>query len=114
MSALQVTARLEIHDGKLAEFKEVASRCMQSVREKDSGTLRYDWFLNEEGTVCVVQEAYRDSAAVLEHVGNLGATMGDLLAVADMQLEVYGSPSVELAEATVALGPKVYAHLQSI
>ena len=46
MSALQVTARLTIHEGKLDEFKEVAARCMQSVREKDSGTLQYDWFLN--------------------------------------------------------------------
>jgi len=114
MSALQVTARLTIHDGKLAEFKEVAAACMQSVREKDSGTLQYDWFLNPDGTECVVRETYRDSDAVLEHVGNLGDTMGALLAVCDMDLEVYGSPSAELVAATTDLAPKVYSHVQSI
>ena len=114
MSALQVTARLTIHDGKLAEFKDVAARCMQSVREKDSGTLQYDWFLSEDGSVCVVREAYRDSAALLEHIGNLGETMGALLRVSDMELEVFGSPSPELVEAAKELAPNVYSAFQSI
>ncbi len=35
MSALQVTARLTIHEGKLEEFKEVAARCMQAEAAKD-------------------------------------------------------------------------------
>jgi len=114
MSALQVTARLTIHEGKLAEFKEVAAACMESVREKDTGTLQYDWFFNADETECVVRETYRDSGAVLEHIGNLGETMGALLSVCDMDLEVYGSPTQELAEASKELAPTVYSPLQSI
>jgi quinol monooxygenase YgiN len=114
MSALQVTARLKIHEGKLAEFKEVAAQCMQSVREKDSGTLQYDWFFNADETECVVRETYRDSDAVFEHIGNLGDTMGALLSVCDMDLEVYGSPSAELVAATAEMAPKLYSPLQSI
>ncbi len=113
MSALQVTVRLQIHQGKLAEFKEVAARCMQSVREKDTGTLQYDWFLSDDESVCVVREAYRDSDAVFEHIGNLGDAMGELLAVSDMELEVFGSPSPELVEATADLAPRVYSAFQT-
>ncbi len=114
MSALQVTARLRIHQGKLDEFEEVAAQCMRSVRERDSGTLQYDWFFNADKTQCVVRETYRDSEAVLEHVGNLGETLGALISVCDMELEVYGSPSTELVAATADLAPEVYSHFQSI
>lgn len=114
MSALQVTARLTIHEGKTAEFREIAARCMRIVREKDSGTLQYDWFFNADETECVVLETYRNSDAVLEHVANLGETMGALLSVCDMDLEVFGSPSAELVAATVELAPKVYSPFQSM
>ena len=114
MNELQVTARLTIHEGKLDEFRDVAAKCMQSVREKDSGTLQYDWFFNEEHTECVVREKYRDSDAVMEHMGNLGELLGSLMSLCSMDLEVYGSPSAELAEAAAALAPSVYHHFQSI
>lgn len=114
MSQLQVTARLAIHDGKLEEFKAVAARCMDIVRTRDSGTLQYDWFFNADQTECVVRETYRDSDAVLEHVGNLGETFDALRAVADLDLEVYGSPSPALLEATAALSVHVYSPFQSI
>jgi quinol monooxygenase YgiN len=114
MSQLQVTARLAIHDGKLEEFKQVAAECMRSVREKDSGTLQYDWFFNHDETECVVRETYRDSDAILEHVGNMGATFGALLSVSDIDLEVFGTPTDELVEATKDLAPRVFAPFQSI
>jgi quinol monooxygenase YgiN len=47
VKAIQVTARAAIHKGKLEEFKQLAAQCMRVVREQDSGTLHYDWFLNE-------------------------------------------------------------------
>lgn len=114
MTALQVTARFAIHDGQLEAFMAVAADCMESVRTKDSGTLQYDWFFNGDHTECVVRETYRDSEAVLEHVGNLGDTFASLLAVADIDLEVYGSPSEELLEATAGLAPRVYSPFQRL
>jgi quinol monooxygenase YgiN len=111
MSALQVTARLRIHDGKLSEFKDVAARCKELVRVKDTGTLQYDWFLDESGTECVVREAYRDSDAAFEHMANLGDTLGELLTLSDMELEVYGTPSQALIDATAEMGARIYAPL---
>lgn len=114
MDAIQVTARLTIHEGKLEEFKKLAAQCMRSVRERDSGTLQYDWFFNDTHTECVVRELYKDSGAVLEHIANLGPTLGAILGVCDMALEVYGSPSAELVKAAAGLAPKIYSPFQSI
>ena len=109
MNEIQMIARLAIHEGKLEEFKVHAAECMRAVRERDSGTLQYDWFLNEAQAECVVLEAYRDSEAVLEHIANLGATMRAILTVCDWTFEVFGSPSAELVEAAAGLNPKVHA-----
>ncbi len=114
MSQLQVNARFTIHDGKLEEFKAVAAGCMASVREKDSGTEQYDWFFNEDQSVCVVRETYASSEAVLGHIGNLGDLMGQLLGAADMELDIFGEPSAELVEAAAGLAPKVYSPFQTI
>ena len=114
MDAIQVTARLTIHQGKLEEFRQLAAQCMRSVRERDSGTLQYDWFFDDTHTECVVRETYKDSGAVLGHIANLGATLGAILGVCDMALEVYGSPSAELVEAAAGLAPKIYSPFQSI
>ena len=54
------------------------------------------------------------SEAVLEHIGNLGELMGQLLGTADLALEVCGEPSAELVEASAGLSPKVYSAFQSI
>ncbi|NNE34141.1 MAG: hypothetical protein HKN13_02825 [Rhodothermales bacterium] len=108
MNTIHSSAWLKIHPGKLDEFKDVARRCMESVRTKDTGTLQYDWFLNDAGTVCAVREAYRDSDAVFEHMGNLGDTLGDLMAVCEMDLEIYGTPSQPLIDALTEAGAKFY------
>ena len=87
---------------------------MESVRTKDAGTLQYDWFLNAEGTECVVRETHRDSEAVFEHMGNLGETLTDLMSVCDMELEVYGTPSQALTDATVDMGARIFDPFQAI
>ena len=114
MNTIQLTARAAIHEGKLEEFKVLAAECMRTVREQDSGTLQYDWFLNEAQTECVVRETYRNSEAVLEHIANLGATLGAILTVCDWTFEVFGSPSPELVQAAAGLSPRVYSPFQSI
>jgi quinol monooxygenase YgiN len=114
MKAIQLTARATIPEDRLEEFKVLAAQCMRTVREQDSGTLQYDWFFNEAQTECVVRETYRDSEAVLEHIANLGATLGAILSVCDWTFEVFGTPSPGLVQAAAGLGPRVYSPFQSI
>lgn len=61
MKNIQATARFQIHNGKFDEFKRVADQCIAVSKEKDPGTLQYDWFFNPDQTECVVSEKYADS-----------------------------------------------------
>lgn len=114
MNWIQVTARLKIHEGKLEQFEKAAAACLQSVREKDTGTRQYDRFYNADRTECVVRETYDDSDAILEHIANLGETFGDLLAACDLSLEVFGDPSPELVAASEGLDVTVYSFYQGV
>jgi hypothetical protein len=60
------------------------------------------------------RETYRDSSAALEHIANLGPTLGAIRGVSDPSLEVYGSPSDELVVATAGLVPKIYSPFQGV
>jgi quinol monooxygenase YgiN len=67
MSQFEVRARIKVRDGQLEGFKRQAAEMMRQTREKDTGTLAYDWFLSEDGTECEVREAYVDPDALIDH-----------------------------------------------
>ena len=52
---LQLSARMKIREGKLDGFKRQAAVCISQVKEKDPGTLQYDWFLNNDKTECEIR-----------------------------------------------------------
>jgi len=114
MTEIRNIARCAIHPGKLGEFKALAERCTTIVRQKDKGTLGYDWYFSADETVCVVHERYRDSAAVLQHVANLGDALGQLLGLCDLSIETYGEPSAELVKASAGMKVAIYKHYKSL
>lgn len=114
MTEIQATARLKIHDGRLQDFRVLAARVMEAVRAQDSGTLQFDWFMSEDQRECVARETYRDSEAFLEHLQNVEELVGELLGLGDLSIEMYGSPSDALLEATAALSPRIYSPFQSL
>ena len=91
-------ARFKIREGKLEEFKRLSARSMEIVRTKDTGTLQYDTYFNDDQSECVVLERYSDSeAATIEHAENLGDLMEPILAtVSVVHGELLGEPSAEL------------------
>lgn len=115
MSDIRVIARLKIHEGKREEFESITQQCIDSVREKDTGTLLYNWYYNADKSECVVHEHYKDSNAVLEHMGNLGGLLDALFSASDLgAIEVYGTPSEELAAAVAALQPAMHTLLNGM
>ena len=94
MTEVSAIARLKIHEGKLEEFNRLAALCVRSVRTKDSGTLQYDYFFNDDYTECVVFERYRDFAAMREHLANIGDDiMQALLKVCSMSGDIFATPT---------------------
>ena len=97
MSELLGIARFKFHEGKLEEFKRLSAQAMEIVRTKDTGTLQYDIYLNDDQSECMVIERYRDSEALIEHFENLGDLGAEILAtVSVVHGEVLGEASAEL------------------
>jgi quinol monooxygenase YgiN len=96
MSELQGIARFEFHDGKLVEFKRLAAQCMEIVRTKDTGTLQYDIYFNDDQSECIVHERYRNSEALIEHAMHLGDLNAAILATGFVFGALLGQPSTEL------------------
>jgi quinol monooxygenase YgiN len=113
-SEIHGTARMVIREGKLEAFKRLAARCVEIVRTEDTGTLEYDLFLNADGTECFVHERFRDSAAGLEHMANIGVMMETLSEVCTITGEVCGTPSPDLRKSLEAAGVRIYAPFQSL
>jgi quinol monooxygenase YgiN len=97
VSELWGIARFKFHEGKVEEFKRLSAQAMEIVRTKDTGTLQYDIYFNDDQSECVVLERYRDSEAAIEHAANLGDLFGAVLAtVSVVHGELLGEPSAEL------------------
>jgi quinol monooxygenase YgiN len=97
MSELLGIARFKFHEGKLEEFKRLSAEAMEIVRTKDSGTLQYDTYFNDDQSECIVIERYRDSEAAIEHAANLADVSAAVLAtVSVVHGELLGEPSEEL------------------
>lgn len=96
VSELQGLARLRFHEGKLEESKRLSAKCMEIVRAKDTGTLQYEIYLNDDQSEYIVLERYRDSEALIEHTANLGDIGEATLATGSVSGELLGEPSEEL------------------
>jgi len=74
---------------------------MDIVRAKDTGTLQYAIYFNDDRSECIVLERYRDSEALIEHAAHLGDLTEAILATGFVSGELLGEPSAEL-RATMA------------
>lgn len=109
MNSIFLIARFNIREGKLEKFKRIASECIEIVKEKESNTLKYDWYFDENQLECAVLEEYRNSEAAMEHMENLGPQLGQLMELADFKAEAYGEMSEELQKTAAELDLKIYS-----
>lgn len=112
----EVTARLKVRDGELVGFKQRAAEMMRLAREKDTRTLRYDWFLSDDGTECEVREGYRDADGLLEHSTDVREARDRLFRdhAYGHDMTIYGAPSPALAELMERMAGHVEFHRFSL
>lgn len=113
MLRLDVIAHGTIREGKLEGFKRQASELIRQTKEKDTKTLRYDWFISSDGTEFEVLEAYVNSEGLFEHSMHVGEARNVLFSefADDHRMKVYGDPSPQLVEHANALPPE---HLRGV
>jgi quinol monooxygenase YgiN len=118
MSQFEVCARLKVRGGQLEGFKRQAAEMMRLTREKDTGTLAYDWFLCKDGTTCEVREVYVDADALVEHAMHVREAREAMFAefAYDHRMAFYGDPSPRLVELVNTFGVDAtwFAPLQAL
>jgi quinol monooxygenase YgiN len=76
MPDLEVIARMKIRPGQLEGFTSQVDEIVRTTREKDSHTLRCDFFLTGDGTDCEVHERFPDEQGLIEHkINTMDPTM---------------------------------------
>ncbi|MBY8992483.1 MAG: antibiotic biosynthesis monooxygenase [Candidatus Lokiarchaeota archaeon] len=112
---LEISAVFKIPKGKLDEFNLLAAESIRLSKEKDTGTLKYDFYISSDETEGEMREEYESSEAVLEHMANLGEHQQEMFS--DFPLDhvnVYGNPSSELLEAAKDFDVRVYSFSQGL
>jgi quinol monooxygenase YgiN len=100
MGYLELSAHLTVRPGCLEGFKKQAAEILRITREKDTRTLRYDWFLSSDGTECEVREAYTGPEGLIEHNTHVLEARTKLFKdYADNHfMTIYGDPSKALLD----------------
>ena len=100
MGYLEVIARLKVRPGQLEVFKTRVAEILRLTQEKDTQTLRYDWFLNKDETECEVHEAYRSEQGLIEHNQHVVEARDALFRnyAFDHRMSVYGEISQHLSD----------------
>lgn len=118
MSHLEVHAHLKVRPGQLEGFKAQAAELIRITREQDTKTLRYDWFLRDDGTECEVHETYVNEEGMFEHNMHVMEARNVLFRdfAFDHRMTVFGDVSEKLRELTIkhAGGIGIYAFLEGL
>ena len=91
---------MTVRPGQLEGFKEQAAEIIRLTKERDTQTLRYDWFLTGDGTECEVREAYASPQGLIEHRAHVGGAINKLFEqYADNHfMTIYGEPTPQLID----------------
>ena len=101
-------ARFRFHPGKVEEYKRLSAQAMDIVRAKETGTLDYSIYFNEDESEAVVIERFVDSEALLEHGANMSEISPQVLATATVEGELLGEPNAELRSKLAGPQPQLF------
>ncbi len=113
MSLIHADAIYTIKPGGLAEFKELIAESMKIVREKDTRTLRYDFFFNDDESVCTVREIYDGFEGLMESMANNNDVFPRIFALTTYRFVLYAEPSPELMAFAEKFGCEFHKHHMS-
>jgi len=118
MSNLEVIAQMRIRPGEMEGFRRQAAEMVRLTCELDTGTLRYDWYVDEEAMACEVHELYVDESGMVEHNRHVMEAREQLFRdhASDHRMSIYGPITPHLTElfAKHAGGVAAFSLLQGL
>ena len=114
-TTIRILLEAVVNEGKLDEYKKVASAAIESVKNNEPDTLGYAFYFNDDESISYLFEEYKDSDAVFAHLQITGALITPLIEMSETKrFEVYGNPSDALRETFTSFGAIFINHWQSI
>ena len=109
---IQGIGRFKFREGELEQFKRLSAQLMEIVRSKDTGTLKYEIYFNDDQSECIVLERYRDSEALIEHAGHLGDLGRAIPGL--VSSELLGQPSDDVQAKLIGSGVRLFTPFLSL
>lgn len=109
MGAIRTMTRFSGVEPVNAEAFRQAAREGAERAAGEPGTVGYEWYESADGATFVAHERFVDSDAVLAHATNVGDLVGRWIELSSaFEIQIFGSPSDELAAALADMAPQVY------
>ena len=108
---IHIRAYFIIEKDNVKCFKKLIREMSEVVETNEPDTLEYRFYLNEEGTRCIVHETYADSKATLLHNESAASKiiLPSIFTIAQLnRLEVYGHPNDELKKVLAGLNSETF------
>lgn len=108
---IHIRAYFDIEKDNVEQFKKLTREMTEVVKANEANTLEYRFYLNEDGTKCIVHETYVDSNAALAHNNGLASKtiLPYIFNTATLdRLDVYGKPNDELKQVISSLNSHTF------
>ena len=98
---------LAIKEGQLDNLKKLMTEMVESTKEKEIGTIAYEWTLSDDNKICHIHERYADSDAAVKHLATfMEKYAARLMETGDgTSFVVYGNPNVQAKEVLDGFSP---------
>lgn len=105
---IEIFTRFFINPGELETFQAYADEILAIVREKDPGTIRYDWFYDKAGEQCIAMDTYAGWDGTVTHMKNCHEPHDALLKHSKMITEFLGRLKPDLEARLASFKPYVF------
>jgi quinol monooxygenase YgiN len=108
---IHIRAEFMIEKDNVEQYKKLIREMSEVVETNEPDTLEYQFYLNGDGTKCMVHETYVDSKAVLSHNDSTASKtiLPRIFNIANLNtLDVYGNPSNELKKLLASFNSQIF------
>lgn len=108
---IHIRAEFIVEKDKVEQFKKLIREMSNVVETIEPSTLVYQFYINGDGTKCMVHETYVDSEAVLSHNESTASKtiLPSIFKIAKLNtLDVYGNPSNELKKLLASFNSQIF------
>lgn len=108
---IHIRAEFIIEKDNVEQYKMLIREMSNFVEINEPSTLVYQFYLNGDGTKCMVHETYLDSNAVLSHNDSTASKtiLPRIFNIAKLNtIDVYGNPSNELKKLLASFNSQIF------